>query len=228
MHWRFGAVALALAIASSHSAAAPGLIPNPQDSAEKAHRQTALEALAPKPNDHGLGDPNAPVRWVIYGSLGCSHCATLMRTVLPALRKGYVDTGLVYVVWRDFPLSEMDYFAAMAANCGPRERFFDTVDALLREQARWAKRDGDAEEMEEAVAAIAGLDESSDCFASDDVLNHIADQSDAAKQDLGVEGTPTSFIDGERIVGVTKMEDFDKALKRALLRRGKEQLESRR
>ena len=51
-----------------------------------------------------IGDKDAPVTMVEYSSLGCPHCAAFHKDTLPRIKKEYIDTGKVRLVYRDFPL----------------------------------------------------------------------------------------------------------------------------
>jgi hypothetical protein len=50
-----------------------------------------------------LGRPNAPVTIVEFGDYQCTNCGAFARDTEPALVRKYVDTGVVRLVWRDFP-----------------------------------------------------------------------------------------------------------------------------
>ena len=54
--------------------------------------------------DHVLGRADAPVTIVEYASLTCGHCADFHNKELPDLKKAYISTGKVRLVYRDFPL----------------------------------------------------------------------------------------------------------------------------
>ena len=54
-----------------------------------------------------LGSPDAPVEVIEYASLTCHHCATFHNEVLPQVKKEFIDTGKVRLVYRDFPLDRV-------------------------------------------------------------------------------------------------------------------------
>ena len=55
-------------------------------------------------SEMSMGPDNAPVTMIEYSSLGCPHCAAFHRDTLPKIKKEYIDTGKVRLVYRDFPL----------------------------------------------------------------------------------------------------------------------------
>ena len=88
--------------------------------AASAAAPTTEQALA----DRILGDPNAPVTIIEYSSLTCPSCRQFHVDILPKIRKNYIDTGKVKLIYRDFPFDQMGLLATVMARCAPPERFF--------------------------------------------------------------------------------------------------------
>ena len=64
-----------------------------------------------------LGDEKAPVTIIEYASLSCPHCAHFHNTILPELKKRYIDTGKAKLIHRPYPLNEPALRGAMLAGC---------------------------------------------------------------------------------------------------------------
>jgi protein-disulfide isomerase len=56
-------------------------------------------------NDPVMGDKNAPLTLIEFSDYECPFCKRAFTDVLPELKKAYIDTGKVKLVYRDFPLS---------------------------------------------------------------------------------------------------------------------------
>jgi protein-disulfide isomerase len=84
-----------------------------------AGQQTA-DASEPAlyPDDMYLGKADAKVTIIEYASLSCPHCAKFNAEVLPRVKSDYIDKGLVRWVYRDYPLNNPAYLAAVLAHCG--------------------------------------------------------------------------------------------------------------
>src|SRR5258708_1034015 len=77
--------------------------------------KTAL--LAIQPTDHVLGDPKAPVTLIEYASFTCPHCAHFATQILPEVKKKWIDTGKVKLIYPDFPLAQTARTTAQLPAC---------------------------------------------------------------------------------------------------------------
>jgi protein-disulfide isomerase len=173
----------------------------------------AASLLAPTPQDRILGKPDAPITIVEYASLTCPHCAHFDKDVLPKLKVKWIDTGKAKLILRDFPLDEPAMRAAMVARCAPPERFYPLVDTLFSDQEKWAG----AKDYRAALERLAKLGGISDkefktCIADKKLEDQVAQSRLTAAQDLGVDATPTFFINGKKYDGAPTVEAFDQAL----------------
>src|SRR4051812_36018073 len=84
-------------------------------------------ARAAEVHEHMEGDANAPVTMIEYASLTCPHCAEFDRDILPELRKRYVESGKMKLIYRDFPLDQVAVKAAVIAHCAGDDRYFTFI-----------------------------------------------------------------------------------------------------
>lgn len=81
-----------------------------------------------------MGNPDAPIKVVEYGSLTCSHCGEFSQTSHEELRRDFIDTGRVSFEMRPFIRDPLDLSMAVVAACPGPERFFPLVDSLFAGQ----------------------------------------------------------------------------------------------
>ena len=93
------------------------------------------------PLDRTLGNPKAKVVLIEYGALTCPHCAIFNNTILPLVKRNYIDTGKVFYVYRLYRRVPEDAAAQKLALCA-REKYFDAVDLLYRNQDQWDPENG--------------------------------------------------------------------------------------
>jgi protein-disulfide isomerase len=164
-------------------------------------------------NDRILGNPAAPITIVEYASMTCPHCAHFAKEVLPELKRQWIDTGKVRLVLRDFPLDQLALRAAMIQRCAPADRFYAFADMFFVDQAQWVAAD-DANAALARLAALGGMSRSKfDACLKDTALeNRILQERLVASKDLGVDATPTFFINGTKFAGAPTVAEFDKVL----------------
>jgi protein-disulfide isomerase len=169
--------------------------------------KTAL--LAVLPSDHVLGNPQAAVTVIEYASFTCPHCAHFNTLVLPELKKKWIDTGKVKLIYRDFPLDQAATKAAQLAECAGKDRYYAVVDMIFANQPVWAAAADPIAELSKSLR-IAGLGDAEvkACLANDAVANGvIADYRGG--EVLGVNSTPTLFINGQLFKGARSVEELD-------------------
>lgn len=176
-----------------------------------AHAQ-AQDVLKITDKDHVLGDPNAKVTIVEYASLTCPHCAGFHTAVLPELKKLYIDTGKVKLVYRDFPLDRAALQASLLAECVPPDRYFAMIDMLFQTQRQWAAA-RDPQEALSKAGRLLGIDEVKFRACQDDqnaVAAVIGERQ--AGESIGVDSTPTLFINGEKYPGARPVPELQKII----------------
>ena len=177
---------------------------------------TSESLLTVGPDDMVLGSADAPVTIFEYASLTCPHCANFALQTLPQLRKAYIDSGKVKLVFRDFPLDTWALKAAMLAHCAGPDRYFGFIEVLFNNQPQWAH----AEDPGAALAGIAkvggiGKEEFDRCMSDDALKDRVSKTRFDAEKALTIESTPTFFVGGERLVGSQPFEAFQAAIEKA-------------
>ena len=160
-----------------------------------------------------LGNPAAPITIVEYASMTCPHCAHFAKEVLPELKRKWIDTGKVRLVLRDFPLDALALRAAMIQRCAPPDRFYAFADMFFADQHQWVTAD-DANAALARLAALGGMSRNQfdACLKNGALENRILQGRLSASKDLGVEATPTFFINGSKFAGAPTVAEFDKVL----------------
>jgi protein-disulfide isomerase len=164
-------------------------------------------------DDRILGSPAASITIVEYASMTCPHCAHFTKEVLPELKRKWIDTGKVKLVLRDFPLDQLALRAAMIQRCAPPDRFYAFAEMFFADQAQWVAAD-DANVALARLAALGGMSRSEfdACLKNTALENRILQQRLVASKNLGVEATPTFFINGTKFAGAPTVAEFDKVL----------------
>ena len=159
-----------------------------------------------------IGSDKAPVTIIEYASMTCPHCAHFEETTLPELKKRYIDTGKVRYVMREFPLDALAAAGFMLARCAGPDKYETVVETLFAKQPDWVTQKPIEPLM--AIAKQFGFTEESfnACLANQKVLEDIQAVRDHAVSKLGVNSTPTFFVNGKRLVGDVSIEQLAKEI----------------
>ena len=152
-----------------------------------------------KPADRTMGNRNAKVVLIEYGSFTCGHCAQFAAEVMPQIKKNYVDTGKVLFVFRLFPRSLADAQAEKMARCAPAARYFAIADRIFETQMRWAVSSATSRAELVKVGQEMGLQPAAinkcmDTTSDDARINASAEES---LNRYALEGTPHLVINGK-------------------------------
>jgi protein-disulfide isomerase len=159
-----------------------------------------------------LGSAAAPVQIVEFADWQCSYCAQGATTMLQLVdRYG----SLVKFVFRQFPIAALHsqaWSAAVASTCVQEQgKFWEYYDLLF------SNHDDLSEERLFSLAQGLGLDmeQWQACYDDEVYAWRIRkDLSDGV--DLGIEGTPTYFLNGQMISGTLTLEHWEQLIESVL------------
>ncbi len=204
-----------------------GVIGENENSQNAARNQAAATANAapakveaPKPDasfdkveitkdDFVLGKDSAPVTLVEYASLTCPHCAQFHQNTLPGIKKEFIETGKVKLVYRDFPLDQLALSGSMIARCAGRDRYFAFIDVMFAQQATWA-RDTNPLTALSRIARLGGMSQAEfdACIKNRKIADAVVQQRLDGDKKFGINATPTVIINGKRYSGGLTLEQF--------------------
>ncbi|MET3589373.1 protein-disulfide isomerase [Bartonella silvatica] len=161
-----------------------------------------------KVKDRFEGEVKAPVTIVEYASLTCIHCAHFYNDVLPQIRKKYIKTGKVKLIFREYAFDPRATAGFMLARCAPEDRYFPLIEVLFQKQHEWVWG-RDALTPLKKIGLMAGFtDESFNaCLKNQTILDEVNASFERGKE-LGVTATPTFFINGSKYEGIMSVKDF--------------------
>lgn len=175
------------------------------------------------------GNPNAKVVVVNYDDFECPFCSRAHNTLFPELLKEYGDS--IAFVYKDFPLSEMHPWAihaAVDANClasQSSDAYWDFADYIHKNQAQVNSQSGRDSQFAEVdrITQAEGGKFSVDSAKLQACMKEQKDDAVMASvkegESLGIDGTPTMFVNGEMVNGARTADEFravfDKALQQA-------------
>lgn len=164
------------------------------------------------------GNPEAPVTLVEYTDFQCPACAAYYP-ILEQLAKEMGDQ--VKIVIRHYPLIQIHKNALPAARAaeaaGRQGKFWEMYDLLFANQAEWSNADDPTKSIFAAYAGRAGMD--SERFREDmgdSALDGKINEDRGTGNELKITGTPSFFLNGKKLENPRSLEEFKKAVEKAL------------
>ncbi|MDL2353229.1 MAG: thioredoxin domain-containing protein [Pseudomonadota bacterium] len=77
-----------------------------------------------------MGNPQAKIKLVEYGSLSCPHCARFAQEAMEPLKTEFVASGRVSYEYRSFAIHPQDIPLTVLVRCAPKESFFPLVEQI--------------------------------------------------------------------------------------------------
>jgi protein-disulfide isomerase len=185
-----------------------------------------------------MGNPNAPLKLVEYGSRTCPTCGNFGRTATRPLEDTYIKSGKVSYEFRDFLVHAPDLGVAILGQCAGEASFFGMLEQMFVDQNQFLEKlesvPADFQQrlqgMSPAQQATAwvehlgyidfvkqrGLSETQarQCLGDAKRIEALAKVSEVAMRDKDVTGTPTFILNGEKIEAAT-WPQVEQALKAA-------------
>jgi protein-disulfide isomerase len=184
-----------------------------------------------------MGNPNAPIKLIEYGSLTCPHCARFAQEGLPTLRDKYVNSGRVSYEFRSFLIhGVIDLPLTVMVRCASPDAFFGIVEQIYSDQENLLNRAGQAGAQAEAAQNLppnqryvalgdafgltewfaargVSVDQSHACLADTAALEKAASETKTAS-DNGINSTPTLIVNGN-VTGFASWKELEPALQNA-------------
>ena len=164
------------------------------------------------------GPDNAPLQLLVFSDFMCPACAHFATLVEPNLKREYIDTGKLQLVYRDYPLTEIHkwaFVAARAARCADDQgKFWEYHDRLFSMQREWSVATEAPIKQFRDYASSVGIDGGAfnKCLEGD-THAQLVTANRALGEQVGVQGTPTLFLNGQHLP--TEWQDYN-ALKQRI------------
>jgi protein-disulfide isomerase len=172
-----------------------------------ASRAGSINAVDITGFNPAMGSKEAPVTLVVFGKFDCRYTGQFFTETLPQLEKEYIDSGRVRIVYRNAFTPEGLQASQVASLCvNEQGKFWEYAPELFKNTS-WIQN---ANSSLYEIARKLGLDAAafSDCMANGAQKANVEDDYRYWDR-LGLNGTPTIFVNGIRIDGLPPIEDLE-------------------
>lgn len=187
-----------------------------------------------------MGNPEAKVKLVEYGSMTCPHCAEFEEKGAGPLIDNYVKKGWVSYEFRNFVRDAFDITASVVARCGGEASFFGLTRGMYTDQRNWMQKIQEAPEATmnglqsmsavqrtSTIADLAGFKQWAamrgvprakldQCLASQAELDRLVQVNADAVSQYSIPGTPTFLINGTVVPDTATWEKLEPKIKEAI------------
>ena len=164
------------------------------------------------------GNQNAKITIIAYESLTCSHCANFHKDVYPSLKKDFIDTGLVKIEFRHFPLDIAALNASKISVC-KQDQSLEILEKLYSNQQAWVK----GKEIEDVNNNLkeflknAGFDiDFEKCINNKEIEDYVLNDRIEGTKNFKVNSTPTIIINNEKFEKSLNYKNLKKTLEKLI------------
>lgn len=187
-----------------------------------------------------MGNPNAKVKLIEFGSMTCPHCADFEKEAIDPLTQNYVKNGQVVFEFRNFVRDPFDVTASLITRCGGAKTFFPLTRAMFADQLKWVEKiQGATPEQQQALGAmgpdkefkaiadLAGFQQwaamrglppakTEACLTDQNAINRLVQMNNDAVSQYNIAGTPSFVINGKVVENAATWAALEPKLKAAL------------
>ena len=167
-----------------------------------------------------LGQDKAPVKIKIFSSLTCPHCANFHINVVSEIKKEYIETGKVQLIFIDFPLDQVAFNASKLLHCLDKKKQILFLDTIYDTQNKWT--DGanvnDINNNLKKIVMDFGINSAQfdKCLIDETISDKILNGRINANHKYSIDSTPTIIINEEKLEGAASFKNIKKKIEKII------------
>jgi len=167
-----------------------------------------------------IGSNDAVVKIKIFSSLTCPHCANFHINVVAEIKKNYVESGKVQLIFIDFPLDQASFNASKLLHCLDQKKQIKFLDTIYENQNEWTIGSNINEINNNLKKIVKNLGISSaefdkclnDGVVSDKILNGRIN----GQKKYSINSTPTIIINEKKFEGSASFRNIKKKIEQLI------------
>ena len=166
------------------------------------------------------GNIDAKISIIVYESLTCGHCADFHKEVYPRLKKDFIDTDLVKIEFKSFPLDLAALNASKIAHC-KNDGKTDILHFLYENQKKWVQ--GETIEdinkhLKKLIVTNLPFDftEFESCLANKDIEDHVLNDRINGAKKFKINSTPTLIINDKKFDNPQNYKKLKKTIEKLI------------
>ena len=164
------------------------------------------------------GQDDAKITIIAYESLTCSHCADFHNNIYPLLKKEFIDTGLVKIEFRHFPLDIVALNASKISQC-KQDQSLEIMMSLYSDQQAWIKGKTIEEANENLKKFVKNKNFTLDfekCISDKKIEDFVLSDRIEGTKKFEINSTPTIIINGKKFEKTLNYKNLKKSLEKLI------------
>ena len=164
------------------------------------------------------GNKDAKITIITYESLTCSHCADFHKNVYPELKKEYIDTDLVKIEFRHFPLDIQAFNASKVSQCR-NDGQSKILHSLFANQQKWVKGSTIEKANENLQKFLDNEGFNIDlekCTNNKEIEDFVLNDRINGVKKFKINATPTVIINNEKFEKPLNFKNLKKAIEKLI------------
>ena len=167
-----------------------------------------------------LGQDKAIIKIKVFSSLTCPHCANFHTEVVPEIKKEYIDTGKVQLIFIDFPLDQVAFNASKILHCLDSKEQITFLDIVYETQQKWTIGSNIDEINNNLKKIVKNLGISSaqfdKCLIDEAISDKILSGRIDANRKYSIDSTPTIVINEKKLEGSVNFKNIEKEIEKLI------------
>ena len=176
--------------------------------------------IATNTSSVSLGQDKAPVKIKIFSSLTCPHCANFHINVVPKIKKEYIKTGKVQLIFIDFPLDQVAFNASKLLHCLDKKNQILFLDTIYETQSKWTGGSNlnDINKNLKKIVMNFGINSTQfdKCLIDETISDKILNGRIEAARKYSIDSTPTIIINEKKLEGSVSFKNIKKKIEKLI------------
>jgi len=152
--------------------------------------------------------------------LTCPHCANFHINVVPEIKKEYIKTGKVQLIFIDFPLDQGAFNASKLLHCLDKKKQILFLDTIYETQNEWTSGSNvnDININLKKIVMNFGINSAQfdKCLIDETISDKILNGRIDANHKYSIDSTPTIIINEKKLQGSASFKNIKKRIEKII------------
>ena len=167
-----------------------------------------------------IGSDDAFVKIKVFSSLTCPHCANFHIKVVSEIKKEYIKSGKVQLIFIDFPLDQAAFNASKLLHCLDKKKQITFLDTIYETQNVWTNGSNidDINKNLKKIVKDLGISSAQfdKCLIDEVISDKILNDRIEANKKYSINSTPTIIINEKKLEGSAIFKNIKKKIEKLI------------